>query len=119
MQPETRDLASLWDIRQAARSIMRFGEAATLDSFAADEMLKSAVERQLILIGEAARRVSDQFRSAHPEIPWREMIGQRNVLVHGHGDVSDDLVWRVIADDLPTLVEELDRLIPNEPTEPG
>jgi uncharacterized protein with HEPN domain len=83
MRPDDRDLAYLWDIRRAAVAIRRFTEAVSLDEFRENELVRSAVERQLILIGEAARRVSDAFREAHQGLPWREMIGQRNVLV-GH-----------------------------------
>ena len=112
MRPEARDLSYLWDIREAARSVLRFIEGATLESFSADDLLRSAVERQLILPGEAARRVSEEFRATDSELPWREMIGQRSVLIHDHGEVSTERIWLVARDDLPTLVRQLDELLP-------
>ncbi len=114
MRPEDQDLSYLWDMREAARSVLRFVRGATPGSFAADELLRSAVERQLILLGEAARRVSAEFRTAHSELPWREMIGQRSVLIHDYGEVDAERIWLVAKDDLPTPVLQLDELLPPE-----
>jgi uncharacterized protein with HEPN domain len=77
-------------------------------------MARYAVERQLILIGEAARRVSAAFKASHPELPWRQMIAQRNVSIHEYGDISAELVWQTVADDLPALVQQLDALLPSD-----
>lgn len=114
MQPEARDIAYLWDMREAARSIIRFVAGATLEEFRTNDLLRYAVERQFILIGEAARRVSAEFKAAHSELPWREMIGQRNVLIHEYGEISAELVWLVATTELPKLVEQLDVLVPPE-----
>lgn len=66
-------------------------------------MLRSAVERQIEIIGEAARRVSDDFRVAHPEIAWRPIIAQRHILAHEYGEIEDDLIWRVATIHVPEL----------------
>ena len=68
-------------------------------------------------IGEAASRISDTFRAAHPEIPWREIIGMRNRLIHAYFEVDIDKVWETIQDDLPPLIDHLQLLIP-PPEEP-
>lgn len=114
MRPEARDLAYLWDMRDAARSIVRFIERTTLESFTANDLLRYAVERQLILVGEAARRVSPEFQASHPELPWREIIGQRNILIHQYGEIRAELVWLVATTDLPRLIGQLDALLPPE-----
>lgn len=112
MQPEERDLAYLWDMREAARKIARFIAGARYHRFSRDELMQSAVERQLEIIGEAARRVSPQFRQAHPEIPWRNIIGLRNLLIHEYGEVRVDRIWLIITTSVPDLEAGLNPLIP-------
>ncbi len=75
-------------------------------------MIQSAVERQLEIIGEAARRITPEFQHSHPEIPWRGIIGLRNILAHEYGEVRLDRVWQIASTRIPELVELLDRLIP-------
>ena len=62
-----------------------------------------AVIRWVEIIGEAARGVSEELRQAHPEVPWRQMVAMRNVLIHGYFDIDVDLVWSVAQNDLPKL----------------
>jgi len=117
MPPESRDPAYLWDMLEAAKRILEFTRHTTFDQYARNEMMQSAVERQLEIIGEAARRISDAFKAAHPEIPWQPMISQRNILAHEYGEVLDDRVWATVANDLPKLAAVLGPLIP--PLPPG
>ena len=117
MLPESRDPAYLWDMLAAAKRILEFTQNTTFDQYARNEMMQSAVERQLEIIGEAARRVSEPFKVAHPEIPWQPMISQRNILAHEYGEVLDDRVWATVAKDLPKLVAMLGPLIPPVPPE--
>ena len=74
MRPESRNAAYLWDMREAAREVMEFLQGTTYTRFASDKVLRYAVERQLHVIGEAARHISTSFKEAHPEIPWRAII---------------------------------------------
>lgn len=64
---------------------------------------------------EAARHVSPDFQAAHPEIPWRQIVGQRNVLAHDYGEIEPALIWNVVSRRLPELVERLEALIPPVP----
>ncbi|MCX6023532.1 MAG: DUF86 domain-containing protein [Chloroflexi bacterium] len=64
------------------------------------------------IIGEAARHVSESTQVAHPQMPWSAIIGMRNRLIHGYDQVNFDVLWRTIRDDLPILVEELQRILP-------
>ncbi len=98
-------------MRQAPREVVNF------DEFAADKKLRYAIERQLMIIGEATSRVSPEFRARHPEIPSSSIVGQRNVLAHEYGEVLIERVWRVAAQRLPELLEALDPLIPALPKE--
>ena len=80
MLPEKADAAYLWDMLDAARAIKEFVAGKTLHDYQKNRMLRGAVERHVEIIGEAANRVSAGFQSSHPEIPWRKVINQRNVL---------------------------------------
>ena len=80
MRPEERDRSYLWDLRQAAREIIEFMLGVPFNLFKNDKKLRYAVERQLLVIGEAAGHVSAEFQELHSEIPWNQIIGQRNVL---------------------------------------
>lgn len=73
-----------------------------------------AVVRALQLVGQAARNVSEETRLAHPGIPWREIIGMRNVVVHDYADVDLSLVWKTVRHDLPPLVERLKGMLAND-----
>ncbi|MBL0927809.1 MAG: DUF86 domain-containing protein [Phycisphaerales bacterium] len=77
---------------------------ADLDS---DRMLNLALVRLVEIVGEAANRVSKRGQTDRPEIPWREIIGMRNRIVHGYDEVNFDILWAVIRDDLPPLIEKL------------
>jgi uncharacterized protein with HEPN domain len=72
-------------------------------SFAEDEVAQTAVIRWVEIVGEAARGLTEELRQAHPEVPWRQLVAMRNVLVHGYFDVDVDLVWSVAQNDLPKL----------------
>lgn len=77
MPLEDRDAAYLWDMLQAANEVVEMIGDHDLDSFLRNHILQRAIERCVEIIGEVARRVSDPGRAATPEIPWREIIGQR------------------------------------------
>jgi uncharacterized protein with HEPN domain len=74
MLADERDAGYLWDMREAVRDCISFVEGTTYEEFSANKMMHSAVERRLEILGEAARRVSDAFQAAHPEIPWKAGI---------------------------------------------
>lgn len=112
MDPQERNFAYLWDMRKAAQLVAKFLQGVTYNRFVSDEMMQSAVERQLEIIGEAARRVTLDFQQEHPEIPWRSIIGLRNILIHEYGEVKLDRVWLIAATRIPEPVGLLDLLIP-------
>jgi len=115
MAPENRDLALLWDMREAAREILEFTKEAPFSYFASNKMLRYAVERQILVIGEAASRISEDFRRAHPEIPWRGIIGQRHVLAHEYGEILVERIWLVVTQRIPELLQWIEPLIPLSP----
>src|SRR5215216_106097 len=103
MQPDKRDASYLWDMLEAARQVMGFTRGVSLAEYSDKPMLYLAVERAIQIIGEAANRVSLGFQQAHPEIPWRKIVSQRNVLVHEYGAVEHALVWDLVQEHLPRL----------------
>ena len=117
MQPEDRDLAYLWDMLDAAHAILNFTEGKSFERYLQDRMLQLAVERALEIIGEAAHNVSLDFRLKNPAIPWKGIIGQRNVLAHEYGAIKQDLIWEVITVHLPDLAVKLEQLVPQQPQE--
>lgn len=76
--PHLPDHAHLWDMLDAARSVLEFVGDRSRTEYMADPMAQAAVERKIEIIGEAAGRVSSEFKNARPEIPWRRIIGQRS-----------------------------------------
>jgi uncharacterized protein with HEPN domain len=118
MRQPRRDPAFLWDMLDAARSVIRFVGSKTFEEYLSDQFTQAAVERKIEIIGEAARNVTDDFRESHPEIPWSPIIAQRNVLAHGYFGINQESIWKVITHDIPALIEALDPLIPPLPGEP-
>ncbi len=118
MRPESQDIAHLWDILAAADGIVLSVAGLELEHYLANENLRMAVERRVEIIGEAARRVSDALRQAHREIPWRDLVSQRNVLAHRYDEVDDRLMWRVATIRVPELIALVKPLLPARPADP-
>ena len=72
-------------------------------AFDADEMLQVWVLHHLQVIGESSRSLREDFRNSHPDVPWQRIIGMRHILVHHYFDVDTEVVWQVVANDLPQL----------------
>jgi uncharacterized protein with HEPN domain len=96
---------------QTALEALSFTDGVTFEHFANNQVMRRAVERDLEVIGEAARRVSAETQSSNPEIPWGDIVGQRNVLIHDYGRVDVDLIWKVTLNDLPLLIQQLKALL--------
>ncbi len=98
------------DIITAIEKIQRFTHGLDLRGFQADEKSRDAVIRNLTVIGEAAMHLPERIKAEHPEIPWREMQGIRNIVVHEYFGVSDEILWETVRKDLPALVAPLQAL---------
>ncbi len=83
-----------------------------LSAFLNDRVLVRALERGVEIIGEAARRVSLSFMESHPEIPWRKIIGQRNILAHEYGQIDHEMLYKTVIGDVPELIVLLESLLP-------
>jgi uncharacterized protein with HEPN domain len=109
-----RDDAYLLDILIAARKAIAFVYGVSREEFNASELRQAAVVRPLEIIGEAAGRVSEETRLSHPEIPWQQMIGMRNRLIHEYFRVDLDAVWDTLHKDLPQLIALIEPMVPPE-----
>jgi uncharacterized protein with HEPN domain len=110
-----RDPANLLDMLEASEKVLHFLKNKTFEDFLGDDMLRAAVERNIGIIGEAARRISDDLKQEHPKIPWRQIIAQRNVLIHEYGDIDYKEIWQVATFHLPRLIDQIRPLIPPLP----
>ncbi len=117
MRPDERDAAYLLDMLQAASKVERYVQGKRCEDFQRDDLLRDAVERNVEIIGEAARRISETCRNAHPEIPWRKMIAHRNVLIHEYEDIGIEEIWNVATVHIPLLIRNLAPLIPPLPSD--
>jgi uncharacterized protein with HEPN domain len=107
------DRVRLEDMLEAMRRVQRYA-ALGRDRFEVDELIQVYFVHQLVILGEAASRLAPSFRDQHPDLPWRQMMGMRNVLVHGYFTVDLEAVWGVIERDLPPLSAELERILAAE-----
>ena len=105
-------LKFLYDIQQACRAVAQFTAGKTLADYEADLLLRSGVERQLMIVGEALSRLMKIEPAVGSTITAaRQIIGFRNILVHGYDVIRDREVWKILEDDLPALAREVDALL--------
>ena len=109
-----RDETYLLDILIAAKKALKFVEGIERNEFEDNELVQNAVMRPLEIIGEASAKISKEFRKTHAKIPWREMVGLRNRLIHEYFRIDYDAVWDTIHKDLPKLIEIIEPLVPKE-----
>ena len=95
---------------EACESVQRFIQGRRRLDFESDQMLLFAVVRAIEVLGEAAGKVSEDTRSACPEIPWPEITNMRNRLIHGYFDIDIDIVWNTASIELPALLADLRRI---------
>lgn len=108
------DTAYLLDMLIAARDAVSFAEGMSYAEFASDRRTQLSILKSVEIVGEAAARLSKDTRRAHPSIPWLEVIGMRNRLVHVYFNIDLPLVWDTVCNDLPFLIAQLETLVPPE-----
>lgn len=105
------DRVSLADMRNYAVEAVELTEGMSLDMLFEDRVRQLALLKLVETVGEAANRVSEKAKQKHTTIPWPQIIGVRNRLVHGYDAVNLDILWKIIRNDLPFLITELDNII--------
>lgn len=109
-----RDPSYLTDILEAARLIRSFVEGVSKERFDESPLIQSAVIRQMEIIGEATKRLSEPFRAAHPNVPWKKISGMRDILIHAYDHVDLDEVWNAAQTSIPELIERITPLLSSE-----
>jgi len=117
MPAAKRDPGYLWDMLEAARAVQEWVEETKFYYYQQNRLLQAGVERMIEIIGEAARHVSEGFKKEHPEIPWKRMISQRNVLAHEYGEIKQEKLWILASEGIPVLIAQLEKLVPSPPAE--
>ncbi|WP_417158755.1 DUF86 domain-containing protein [Spirulina subsalsa] len=107
-----RDQATILDIYQASQRILLFSSNLTKASLEGNEEKKSAILYQVIVIGEATKRLSTDFRNTYNHIPWKDIAGMRDILAHQYDRVNLETLWDVIQYDIPELMELIAPLLP-------
>ena len=106
----SHDEIILLDIIRAIRLAVEFTESMDKESFLEDIKTQSAVLHQLMVMGEAVKRLSGDYRNQHPQIPWKLMAGMRDKLIHGYDIVDLDEVWKTVRVEVPQVLPLLETL---------
>jgi uncharacterized protein with HEPN domain len=105
------DRLTVQQMLHTVRRIRAIVHGQTREAFDADEVRQLALLHLIQVLGEAASRTAAAYRDAHPELPWTQMIGMRNRIVHGYDDVDPDIVWRVATEDVEPVLAVLERMV--------
>ena len=107
-----RDELRLRNMRDAANSARKIASGRTRELLETDEMFNYAILHLVQIIGEAANQVTPETRDRLPNLKWRQMIAMRNRIIHAYDDLDLDIVWNTVINDLPTLISELEAILP-------
>jgi uncharacterized protein with HEPN domain len=110
----SRDRATLLDVVKAASLVIEFHQNMDKASFLDDPKTQSAVLHQLLVLGEAVKRLSEPFRAQRPDVPWKAMAGMRDKLIHEYDDIDLDEVWKTVTTEIPRLLAILEPLVSEE-----
>jgi uncharacterized protein with HEPN domain len=111
------ELFHIEDMLDYARYALEFVEGRVANDIQTDRQLAFALVRALEVIGESASRVPKTYRARYPQIPWGQIVGMRNALIHGYTKIDYELIWDVTVDQLPRLVEQLEAILEEEVSE--
>jgi uncharacterized protein with HEPN domain len=93
------------DIQESCEKVLRFTKGMTYKEFVHDELHFDAVLRNLEIIGEAVKNISEQTRQKYPDVKWRKIAGFRNIVAHEYFGVNEETVWDIIENEIPNLLE--------------
>lgn len=117
MCAQRRDSDYLEDIQEAMQRIISYAsDLSSFEEFTRDTKTQDAVIRNLEIIGEATKKLSDSVKQAHPQVPWREMAGMRDKMIHDYFGINYDIVWKVASDQVPKILQEIQRVRADQET---
>ena len=106
-------LLHMLDDAQLALAFVQATDKRTVES---DAILKNGLAKTIQDLGEAANQLTDDFKAAHPDIPWRDMTDMRNFIVHAYFDTDLDTMWKTVQEDLPALITQLEAILSDDPS---
>lgn len=109
-----KDIIRLRHIFDETGEIERFVKGYSFEDFRKDSKTVHAVMRAIEIIGEAASKISPEYKAEHDQIPWNQIVGMRNHLVHVYFDVDYETVWKTVQEDIPHLVDLVEKLLDKE-----
>jgi uncharacterized protein with HEPN domain len=109
-----RDLSYLLDLAKFAQTILQLTENMSESEFEEDRKTQLAVLYEITVIGEVVKRLSPEFRSNHPSIVWKQIAGMRDKLVHDYDEVKISVIWQVVENNIPELLDYITPLLPHE-----
>jgi uncharacterized protein with HEPN domain len=110
----SRDNQTLLDLARSARLIIEFQQGIDKTALANDIKTQSAILYHFLILGEAVKRLSPEFRTQYPEIPWSSIAGMRDKLIHNYDEVNLDRVWKTAQTDVPNFLAMIEPLLPVE-----
>ena len=105
------DHVRLRHMLDAAREAESFVQDKTRSSLDTDRKLALGLVKCIEIVGEAAASISNECQQALPKVPWRDIIGMRNRLIHAYFDINLDILWKTVLEDLPPLIAELEKIL--------
>jgi uncharacterized protein with HEPN domain len=115
--PAKSDLIRIRHMLSAAEKALSFTQGRLRSDLDRDDQLALATVRLIEIIGEAAAKISPETREAHPEVPWNDIVGTRNRLIHGYEDVDLNIVWQIVKEDVPELLRKLQNIVGEKGTQ--
>ncbi|WP_428940839.1 HepT-like ribonuclease domain-containing protein [Fontivita pretiosa] len=110
-----KDKASVYDIIESMQAVLRYVRGKSFEQFQQDEQLIDAVIRRMEIIGEATKRLSSRLRQSYPQIPWQQMAGMRDRLIHGYHEVELPQIWHAVTEIVPLLLPQLQSILTQIP----
>lgn len=107
MPSKNPDQVRIKHMIDAIEEALSFIEGKSIEDLDDDRMLTLSLVKEIEMLGEAAQKISSEFREQHPQIPWQLIVHTRNRLIHGYFDIDEEIIWKTLTQDLPGLLRQL------------
>ncbi|MBI3362679.1 MAG: DUF86 domain-containing protein [Chloroflexi bacterium] len=115
--PEHDDSVRLRDMLDHAREAVALAVSKSRADLDANRLLELSLLHLITIVGEAASRIPRDVQSQHDQVPWDQIVGMRNRIVHGYASINLDILWQTVVEDLPPLISDLEKIVPPEKSE--